>query len=50
MLAGEALFILKIQNFLKICKKLEKIGDFDVFKIFIKFYFIFLFIKFAVKK
>jgi len=26
-----ALFILKIQNFLKICQKLEKIGDFDVF-------------------
>ena len=36
-----ALFILKIQNFLKICQKLEKIGDFDVFKFFIKVFFIF---------
>ena len=45
-----ALFILKIQNFLKICQKLEKIGDFDVFKFFIKVFFIFLFIKFVVKK
>ena len=36
-----ALFILKIQNFLKICQKLEKNGDFDVFKFFIKVFFIF---------
>ena len=36
-----ALFILKIQDFLKICQKLEKIGDFDVFKFFIKVFSIF---------
>jgi hypothetical protein len=36
-----ALFILKIQNFLKICQKLEKIGDLRRVQFFIKVFFIF---------